>query len=508
MSPGQKFFLHTISRPITLLFFIAQIAIGQNLYKSYDVSIGNNFLRNSDVKAKQFDFTYFIEDFHPDSLLQCAIFTLKESDENYFFNNDYVVDLNFQSGQVNWTKRKGDFDVTVSSDYVVFSKEKKSICYKKVTGSKIWEFENRIRFTDYKTNTGYNKFPRAFDLNSGKKKWERRIDDKFSWNEIKHLDDSTILLECSGLHLINLNNGNGWDYTLTTGMDYSTPNSLVRIGAGLGFGAIGVMIASYSGRPDFVNGICSNILQEDSLIYFASADSIISINYSGKINWTSPIPKDKTSSSVLINWNDDLLLLNTGYALSEGSRVKYGKMFLSLINKQTGERKYLQEFRDNDYANDYLIDKDILFILEGNSIYKYDILTGTSIASINIDWQEYGHSAAFIDHALLYFDTDSSHSKFTNGDEGTLYIQNKKGNLLEIDKNLKSIQYVEQNRFYKYSCEKGFLRCISNASEIIVINNSGEKIAELKLNNPQIIGNEIVNVRSMELTILDLDELK
>ena len=64
---------------LTSFFFIAKAVTAQfeKIYKSEDVIIGINFQTHKEIKAKQFSFNYFIEDFQPDSTLSNAVMVLK-----------------------------------------------------------------------------------------------------------------------------------------------------------------------------------------------------------------------------------------------------------------------------------------------------------------------------------------------------------------------------------------------------------------------------------------------
>ncbi len=64
------------------------------------------------------------------------------------------------------------------------------------------DVNNKALALDYQT-----KQLCGINLMNGQKQWQRNISNEFGWDEIKKINDSTLLLEGSGLHLINFKNG-------------------------------------------------------------------------------------------------------------------------------------------------------------------------------------------------------------------------------------------------------------------------------------------------------------
>ncbi|MFT3753898.1 MAG: hypothetical protein QM800_13820 [Paludibacter sp.] len=60
----------------------------------------------------------------------------------------------------------------------------------------------------------------------------------------------------------------------------------------------------------------------------------------GNIIWSSPLPKNLTSSSDIILMDSTLFMINTGFSLLGYARVKQGKPFLAAFDIKTGKNYF------------------------------------------------------------------------------------------------------------------------------------------------------------------------
>ena len=77
-----------------------------------------------------------------------------------------------------------------------------------------------------------------------------------------------------------------------------------------------------------------------------------------------------------------------------------------------------------------------------------------------------------------------------------------------IDKILSSFKYINQNNFWRYSCRTNDIKFISHIGNTIVLDKNNLKIADLKLSNPQVKENKLIDVEKQSITVIDLNELK
>ena len=310
------------------------------------MQIGKNHLTNQDIYGIEYKFQdKTIGDFIIDTvnqLLKVKVF----SD----YGSTHIVAFDLVSQKNKWSSK-----VFPQYDEILFTQ--KHIIYSQhttnsldvATGIKLWEIQPLIWYYDEGANIGLAKQGRnvvGVNLASGGILWENK---EFRMNtnwSIMKLSDSTILLDYSGLHVINIFTGKSWKYKADTNAKYVTgedvAGSVGIITVGIVAAIIGLRGSGGTMPKHVVSNINSNILLDSGKIYFASKDKMICFMMDGTLVWQHPLPTDFTSTSFVFIKDGLLYIRNRGYADINGTQKSFGRPFVSAYNLDNGNQQLFQ----------------------------------------------------------------------------------------------------------------------------------------------------------------------
>jgi len=193
----------------------------------------------------------------------------------------------------------------------------------------------------------------GIDLQNGNLLWKREINYDYGWNDVFHLSDSTLIIASSGLHMVNVKDGSGWDYNTVTG--YTNYNQVVR-------------------------NIVSNVLVDSSNLYMASIDKLTRLNHQGRVIWSTPLPHKLTSKSNIFIKDSVLYLINRGYAFNFFRRIDVGKAFIAAYDLNSGKQLYLTKtLMLSDEINGFDLNKVQLLLVFKDRVSNYSLKEGSLI---------------------------------------------------------------------------------------------------------------------------------
>jgi outer membrane protein assembly factor BamB len=216
------------------------------------------------------------------------------------------------------------------------------------TGADQWESKAFIRYINCKKGIGIGyraqyldgvtKPLQGIDLTNGKLVWKTRKRPVYNLNIYLELNDSTIVLvNETGLHAIYLSNGKGWDYKSTTLFTDYTYTFLYDVIWLVGSLAVGHGILTSGNENLNINyHLLSNVLFNNSDIYFASKDEIGRLGHDGQIKWKTPLQDSLISESSIFIRDSLLFMINTGYThwdigsrISNTNKIEFGTPFIA-----------------------------------------------------------------------------------------------------------------------------------------------------------------------------------
>ncbi|NEN25246.1 PQQ-like beta-propeller repeat protein [Cryomorpha ignava] len=371
--------------------------------------VGNNLLTGEPIMAKIYTFPERVHDFQIDTINNDLIIQLRGLRKGkWLANKGEVIRYDIDKNKVLWFDKIA-YQVESIEQYggvTLHTTGGKSYCLDNLTGQKLWEVKNSLIFADpvdkigigYKiqASRGKENMLEGIDLTNGQPIWQREISREYSWNDAFYLNDSTLLIAASGLHTLNIFDGAGWDFNTITGKKDYTASA---VGTGLGIAA-GLLTGMYSVSTghNLVRDVVSNVLVDSLHIYFASKEHLVKLNREGEVLWQKSLPNDLTSKSLIFKFDDNLVMVNRGYAYMGNRQLDFGTPFIASFDLNSGDQKYMvtvsNEKKEIIKAID-LTDEELLFVFNDH-VSKYSVITGQLIKDQQFNIGEYGELNYFI----------------------------------------------------------------------------------------------------------------
>ncbi len=509
---------------IVLFFFISLTGFSQkNQIKilSNQKIVGKCLIDSSDITGLEYVFPDRIHDTFIDTttgLLTVQLRGLRK--EKWLRNKGNIIQYDITNQEVLWSKK-----IAYQSSYLqqfsgtmIYILGNKSFCLDVNTGNELWEVKNNIYFVDpinnigigykFKSSTGLSNELEGIDLKEGNVIWQRDLNREYSWNDLFYINDSIIIVVAAGLHAININNGKGWDYNTITGKkDYTTTAAANAVGVGLGL-LTGTFVMATG--HNLVRDLVSNTITDSSDIYFASKEQLVKINkQSGEIVWNFPFSNDIASKSSIFIIDSVLFMVNKGMAFMGNRQLNFGKPFFAAFDRNSGEQKFLSltNVKDDPILS-YQIQNREIFLVFKNRIAKYSMETGNLISEKTFSKDDVGELKHFVGNQVFITNQNDDLISLPQSDSTKVFVFTSIGKTLSIDNELnisKIIEYADLSINYLSTEDLIF---IANDKKTLVINNSGQKIAEIDVSsNAFIIGSTLYDFQDKGFIKIDLSQL-
>lgn len=487
-------------------------------------SVGDNLKANNELIADVFIFPERIENFTIDSANNKVTLSLRNLSKNgkYLQNKGQIVLYDLNQEKALWKKdinfMNNNFTVLNNNNF--FTTGYKTSKLKSNDGTEEWQLPNSIYFANndvalgykYKIiNSNFSDNLEGINLTDGKVLWSKEIKKNFGWNDVKKLNDSTILITSSGLHQINVNTGEGWSYEASTGRnDYKGTIAANIIGIAL-MATTGSGFYSYG--KDVVRELVSNTLYNDSesAVYLASRDKLVKLNISGEKLWEKELEKNQAAKSLLFEKENDLLMINLGYAYFNENLIDHGTPYIALYDKHTGEQKYMKtvaEKKDMIRCMQMNDDRSTIILSFDNKIAKYNLTDGSLIKEIIYDSKKYGKPNKFI--GTIHFEQTANgfeSLKKLYPDKNILITE--KDFVLFLNDDLSIAKETKPDDYAFTFLEKENLQLIVDKEKNIHVTDGNlEERAILRISPAaQMVGNKIYDKNENELVVIDLNNL-
>lgn len=483
-------------------------------------TIGKNNLTNKDVIAKEFVFPERIHDTYIDTVTNCITAQLRGTSKNgkWLNNTGNVVLYDLKQRKIKWSKKINyqQSGIEQHSNLMIQTIANKSFCLNYDNGENLWEVKNAIYYVEpfQKKGIGY-KFSafsgatnslEGIDLTNGKTIWQRKINREYSWNDIFHLNDSTIVIVAAGLHSINVNNGLGWDYNTITGeKDYTT--TAVANAAGI---ALGVLTGTFvlSTGHNLVRDIVSNVLVDSANIYFASKEKIACLNHNGQMKWNISLPKNLVSKSSIFIKDSILYMINNGFAFMGYRQLDYGTPFIAAFDTKTGKQLFLRTINGKkDQINGFEINRDTISLVFKDKVSKYIMHDGSLILEKLFNSETYGELNYFIS-SQVYVKTDSIYKSLSLSDTTKQYLYTKSGKTLVLNDKLEIVNQIDYDQLYIYYLWDNNYKFIAKDNKTIVLDKNNRIVANIDISGKSIkIGSKIYDVQDKSFVEIDINDI-
>lgn len=481
---------------------------------------GKNFITKTNIIATEHIFPIDIDGITVDSTTNYTTLILRKPQKAWEYSRDdscRIVVYDFNNKSVKWSK---DFLYSQSKFFQYSGKtiektKNKSYNLNSENGTENWIIKEPIFYVDatrkigYSTQKGNTKGSiqsiHGIDLTTGAKIWEREIDLPNGISDIIPLNDTTLMLQGSGLHTLNAHDGKGWDYKAKT----QNNNTGLFVGYMIGGIAAGIFTGIYIiPTSSFkIKQINSNIIKDSSYIYFASKERLVKLNTNGIVKWSATLNESLSSNSDILINGSNIMLINKGYAQNENGQTIIGQPYFAMFNKETGDCIYLSYLEEKmSIIRDYLIQDNSIYIIFKKSIAKLDLKTGRIQQERPFNRKKEGTLDFFIDDKA-YIKQDSLYTSLTN-DSTKLYCYCSRDSIACITNSLEKTQYIDPSTIKTNYLDYNGLHFLSENNKTIITNNKNIQIAELNITGKVFIYNSslyVYNERS--LTIVPIGEL-
>ena len=213
---------------------------------------------------------------------------------------------------------------------------------------------------------------RGVNLHDGTQLWKRRISPWGGWHGYFHLNDTTLIVMMGGLHRIDLRTGEGWSYWAETAHDNLPPRKYRYYWGSVSQNNTMEEDNFVQTSGAYVVGqLCSNTCQIDSVLYWATRDSIVALSVEdGSVFWRTALPQEAGSSSRLYLTDSTVFMVNNGSAVYYDRYYGvYGRPFLAAFDRQdgdsVGDRYYSLSGLSDEW--EFITNKDMMLYWDMNN---------------------------------------------------------------------------------------------------------------------------------------------
>lgn len=457
--------------------------------------VGRNYQRQENIPGKEIILDGQIRYLYPDSITHSLFVQLKYfSKGGYPRNKGTLLVWDTDKERTLWRENINNEyeELAPLGNALLLKSEFKTRCFDRTKGIELWDNRNMITYVHLKLGIamGYKSNYMSADaskleglnLRTGKKEWERKIYSKYSWADMRELNDSVILVAADALYTINMKNGTGWRHEIFV-KELPFPK----------------------GEEEFMQGFISNIYVEGEKIYIASCDRLFCLDHAGKVLWVRGLPRKFTGESLLFSQDSTLYMVNQGSGTVRGVvKKKWGTPYIAAFDKKSGLQKYFTAYpHDLGKVNHVQVWQDSLCVLFDQCLIKSSLQNTTEGIKIQLP-EDKDVSTCFVGESTFVRE-NSKFKSLHERDSTNYYILTAKQNILCVGTGIKILQLEEYH--VSYLTYKGY-HFIASGEESIVIDPSGEFWAHLRISQNAVrVENKLYDAQDNKIVIVDLDEV-
>ena len=335
----------------------------------------------------------------------------------------------------------------------------------------------------------------GYDLNTGDKLWTVSLSHSknWGWDRVIREDSVHWLIVADELNRLNIRTGEAYVYDAKTGVTdvkgailQGLAMGVLAVGSGMAFGYTPYPVGKIS--PNVINHLHSNVVQDDSLYYFADRERVACLDSSMNTVWSYEFPSKTSAFSQLVHNDSTLYMLNLGYGLRGGHQpMKMGRPFIAAFDKRTGACHYMNMLSlKKDIVEHALLDTDGAFMLFDDGLaYKHELSDSTvTISPWNVS--EYGRLWSIVNWPVYALDSQKNVFDVIASDGFHFPVITAKGDIFLVDKELNVSTSYPANSLYWPICMVGDRMCVysrsSGVQDVWLVSLQG--IPEIKLTIP------------------------
>lgn len=480
----------------------------------------------TELTAQHYSFNRRIETFSLSDNGEKLCISFREKDGKYLKNKGAIAFYDVKENKMLWAQAmnfsKTNVAYCISEGVLTYSGNKISLLNKE-TGQKQWEttlFPIHIDdslgiMLGYVSHTASKL--RAINLKTGEEIWKQKVTHQYGWNQILELEEGNRLIVADELHKLNFTTGEMLTYNGKPGA-YDTKAALLQGLAAVAVGVAGSAMSGggyyYSAIPvanNTITGLNSNILNCDSLYYWADKEHIVCLDTNLNEIWKTEFPDTKGSQSKLFMQNEKLFMINYGYGFRQGgsSRKKYGHPFIACYDPQNGKEIFLNRLSvKKDMVESALLTGNALYLIFDDGV-AYQELTDSIVNITPWDTKEYGKLQELLPGGFFAANQDKTVFRPLIVDEEHCLVYSDKGTVYEISRDLSIDNTYKPEQIYGINIELKDYFCVSGKNDHWFIHETGMPIAHLQvgIKKGRVIGNKLLLLdNEHRLLFVDLEE--
>lgn len=418
------------------------------------------------------------------------------------YNKSTAIYYDFEHDEKLWEKT---FDFTTSRIYkeenvIVMNTVTRSFILDERTGKEIWEFDHQyyFPFVDakagkcllYRPTSNGNITLRGFDLNNHKTLWKKNMPSVGVCQVAKRLNDSIVLISARGLHRINVNTGEGWDYYAM-----KTKEKYIRFPA---FGEISFIRS----------GTGASLTDSTGCVVFSSIDKFVKIDNNGVVLWVDTLDRLNTDYAIGIK-SDTLFVISFGDHYFD----QYEPPVFTAYDYMTGKRFFSHFIGENDQVVNSFHDNHnqilITFADKDNhcTMKLFDMTTGKLVkqkaweTNDSINWED----RVMLNKMYIKNDTALIQAKRTGND---LLIAVTNENIYKIDPELNIQDTVPVDEHYFFVYRYGNMRFFNKKNRTYIFDDNDNEVAWLDFKDFSITKTKIYTCIDKTVYAIDLNQIE
>ena len=490
---------------------------------SKPISVGRNLISGEPLSGIAYDFGERIYDFYIDSISRTATVQLRGMAPNgkYLAGQGQLLLLDLQEDRVRWSRPiiypYGQSGITQDGDCLLYYDGRATSRLDMMNGHPLWEARYSFWYVNLDSTRRFGLgYPPSgvesvsyVDLNTGERVWKRRFPYEH-WNDVYHLNDTTVLIFGSGFHQFNLSTGEGWNYAAVTSKRNDRGRRFLSNLLGIS-SAIFLGTGFYTwGGVNQIQGLYAEPLITDDRIYFSCADRMVALDRNGQLQWERELPKKIASYSELIPSDSVLYLVGRGFAFISGTVSSYGHPFFAAYDQQSGKPIFFNviDQRECQIRAIRPLQDSLVFVTE-DRIDCRSLQDGLSGREVLIDTAQYGEIIRDIDPERFFkWDRQTNRFTYVVSSLDSWGVYTTKNKLLLLDQQQRITEVMELDSLYYLWGKRDNLSLLRRDSTTCLVDDNGTLLAEVVTRLvPMWIGNHWFIVRPNGLMRIDLEEI-
>ncbi|MBA3681558.1 MAG: hypothetical protein H0W73_10400 [Bacteroidetes bacterium] len=485
-----------------------------NYYKSFMMDIGISATSVKTITAKTYSLSAPLYDYQSDTSSNQLIFSTRKKDPSgrLYVNKGFIAGLNCATDSINWLYESLRFELNLTNDFLLFSNEDKTSRYDKKHGFEVYDFSQKIVYPIAANSAGltYANPKNADELHcvsllNGNVYWTANLSHKEDWIDVKHLNDSILIIAANGLHAVHVNKGLIWSRALVT----AEKNQKSLVYSVVNKSNVQKINKSFktTKEDNLLTHLGSNILIDGDVIYFAGKEKLIAVRTNGELIWELSLTDLPISKMILTKSGSAVTLINLGLSQFKDNYVLYGKPFVTNIDAATGKINTQSKYTSSENLIDFLQQKHSYLLADKKGIFQTNSNEESFESIIPLDDHKYGRFVEFINGDEYYVEKEGYYVPLNFINDNVVYFKTESNKVYGVDK--VDVQY-EYHFTELFKMDKTYKdkTVIYNYKKTFVINKNFELLATLDLVEQSIImKNKIYFFGGKLMNILDLDEL-